>query len=60
VGVSLGTGSYTIVPGCDFNGDGKNDPAKYDESTHNLSWYNGSTWNNIDMGTDIFTIGNGQ
>ena len=60
VGVSLGTGTYTYVPGCDFNGDGKTEPAKYDESTHLLSWYNSSTWTDIDMGTDVSSIGNGQ
>jgi hypothetical protein len=59
-GVSLGVGTYTYVAGCDFNGDGQTDPAKYDGSTGMLSWYNGSIWTDIDMGTDSYIIGNGQ
>ena len=62
VGVSIGTGYTSYIAGCDFNGDGKTEPAKWTSSTHMLSWLNigTGTWTNIDMGTDVGSIGNGQ
>ena len=61
-GAWMGSGTFTYVPGCDFNGDGKTDPARYDASTHTLSWLNvgTGTWTDIDMGTGTYTLVNGQ
>jgi hypothetical protein len=58
----LGPDSFQYVSASDFNGDGRTDPAKYDASTHRLSWLNVSTgiWTDIDMGTGTYTVVNGQ
>ena len=61
-GAWLGSETFTYVPGCDFDGDGKTDPAKYVASTHTLSWLNSSTetWTSVDMGMGTYTLANGQ
>ena len=58
----MGPGTYIYIAGRDFNGDGKTDPAKYDTSTHMLSWLDLATgkWTDIDMGTGTYTVVNGQ
>ena len=56
------TAHTSYVPGCDFNGDGRTDPARYDAGTHSLAWLDvgTGTWTNIDMGRGIYTLANGQ
>jgi hypothetical protein len=52
----------TYVAGCDFNGDGRTDPAKYDSGTHILSWLNTLTgiWTDVNMGAGTYTLALGQ
>jgi hypothetical protein len=57
-GAWLGAGRYTLVPGCDFNGNGRTEPAKYDEITHTLSWLDLETgaWTHINMITGVSRV----
>ena len=61
-GAWLGPWTFTYMAGCDFDGDGKTGPAKYDSSTRLLSWLNSSTglWSSVSLGTGSYTLALGQ
>ena len=54
----MGPGSYSIVAGSDFDGDGKTDPALF-LSSANALWYLASssgTWQGVYMGPGSYSI----
>ncbi len=49
----MGTGTYSLLPGSDFDGDQKTDPAKYDSLGSVWRLLSGtSTWAGTFVGTD--------